>query len=64
MKFANSIVMLEITKEGADGCGCYCKPNFHRLSGAWRVRGKFSKGSPAAVSEPLDSCCGLEQRLG
>lgn len=58
-KFANSIIMLEITKEGANGCSCYCKPDFHRLSRAWHMRGKFGKRGPAAValSEQLDFCC-------
>lgn len=66
VKFANSIIMLEITKEGANGCSCYCKPDFHRLSRAWRIGGKFSKRGPAAaaVTEPLDFCCQPQTEAG
>lgn len=67
-KFANSIIMLAITKEAANGCSCYCKPDFHRLSRAWHIRGKFSKRGPAAAAVPkqLDFCCqpGMEAGLG
>lgn len=58
-RFANSIAMLEITKEGANGCGCYCKPDFHRPSRAWHVGGKFSNGAPAVAAVPKQSglCC-------
>lgn len=60
--------MLAITKEAANGCSCYCKPDFHRLSRAWHIRGKFSKRGPAAAAVPkqLDFCCqpGMEAGLG
>lgn len=57
-KFANSIIMLEITKERANGCSYHCKPDFHRLSRAWHIRGKFSKRGAAAAAAPeqLDFC--------
>lgn len=66
VKFANSIIMLEITKEGANGCSCYCKPDFHRLSRAWHIRGKFIKRGPAAaaVAEQLDFCCQPRMEAG
>lgn len=58
-RFANSIAMLEITKEGADGCDCYCKPDFHRPSRAWHFGGKFSNRAPAVAAVPEWSglCC-------